>query len=299
MLNDEITSAAWQISAGEYGAICQDVADVSQAINLILNTVPGSDILRPGFGSYLFSKIDTPVNSAQADIKKTVAFDVEKWEPRIRVKSVKIEVKDNSTLDIAVIWQMLSGSVSGTAFYTYTPSGVAVSQPPAIAFTNPETNSISSTTDWQISTSAFGSTVEGANEISQSIAIAITTIPGSDLLRPAFGGALYEYVDLQLSAAAAPIAAAIKKAVDIWEPRAKISKISYAYQSQPDENIPSGIIYRIAWRLRGGDVEGQTDLLLQTQNEGTATAPPVIIIRILGAETGEAITTESEKLIQI
>lgn len=301
MLNvSDINSSAWQISAGEYGDILQDVADISQSIALILNTIPGSDPLRPGFGSYLFSHIDTPINIAAPAIKKTVSFDIESWEPRIRVKRVEVALSsdDNYSLDITVIWQMLSGRVSGTAFYTYTPTGVSISQPPAIAFINPETSGVSATTNWQISAEAFGSTVEGANEISQAIALAVSTIQGSDLLRPVFGSNLWQYVDSSLQTSAAPIAAAIRAAVDIWEPRAKISRISYAYQTQPDEStIPSGIIYRIAWRLKAGDIEGQTDLLLQ--NEGTETAPPSLIIRILGAETGEAITTEADQYIQI
>lgn len=301
MLNAlEVTLNSWQISAGEYGDILQDIADISQSIALILNTVPGSDPLRPDFGSYLFSYIDTPINAAASAIKKTVSFDVERWEPRIRVNRVEVTTSpdDIYSLDITVVWQMLSGNVSGTAFYTYSATGVAVAQPPAITFTNPETAGISATTDWQLSTEAFGSTVEGANEISQAIALAISTIPGSDLLRPIFGSGLWQYVDSPLQFSAAPIAAAIRAAVDIWEPRAKISRISYAYQTQPDEStIPSGIIYRIAWRLRAGDVEGQTELLIQ--NEGTEMAPPSLIIRILGTETGDAITTEADQYIQI
>lgn len=294
-----ITSGAWQISTGELGEIAQDVADISQAIGIILNTVPGSDPLRPDFGSYLFLYISGPINQAAASIKKAITFDVEKWEPRVKVSKVDVKIGAVSELKITVSWRLIAGNITGTGYYSYTPTGATISQPPTISFVNPATSGVSSTVDWQISLDAFGSTVEGANEISQAIVIAITNIPGTDLIRPLFGGAIFEHVDKPLPVAAAPISQAIRAAVDIWEPRAEITKLSFAYQSQPNESYYTGIIYRIAWKLRGTDVQGQTDLLLQTQNQGTQSAPPTVIIRILATENGEAITSEAGAFIQI
>jgi len=296
----DITAQNWQIGAGELGKIAQGVDDIAQCIGIILNTAPGSDLLRPGFGSALAEYLDQPLQIAQAGLKKVLTRDIERWEPRVKVVRIQADIADAATVNVEVVWRLLLGDVTGVATYSFTPgeSG-ATPQPPVISFTNPTTTTISTAVDWQLSLDEFGSTVEGANEISQAIAIAVSNIPGTDVLRPLFGGALWEHVDTPLAQAGAVMGAAIRQAVEMWEPRAEITSVRYTYQAQPGELTLSGLIFEIGWRLRGDDVEGQTDLLLQLLNEGTTTTSANIIIRILAAESGEAITSEAGAYIEI
>ena len=298
MLVSEITTTNWQISASGLGEIAQGTDDIAQCIGIILNTVPGSDVLRPDFGSSLFSYLDMPVNVAISGLKKALTFDVERWEPRVRVTNITANISDANTVSVTVVWQLLIGEVAGTSHYSFTFGATAHDQPPAISFSNPVTTSISRTLDWQLSLHDFGSTVEGQAEISQAISIAVSNMPGTDVLRPLFGSDVWQYIDDPLNSAGANMAQAIRYAVEIWEPRAEITRVAYEYQAQPGETMLAGLIFRIAWRLRGGDVEGQTDLLLQLLNEGTEYTAPVIIVRILAAETGELIQTEAGELIE-
>lgn len=296
----DITSESWQIGASAPGEIAQGIDDISQCIGIILNTMPGSDLLRPDFGSALVEYLDQPLQLAQAGVKKALTRDIERWEPRVKVVKINATIVDADAINVEVVWRLLLGDISGVAVYSFAPgAGGATPQPPAITFTNPTISNISSTVDWQISLDEFGSTVEGANEISQAIAIAVSNIPGTDVLRPLFGGELGEHVDTPLAQAGAVMGAAIRQAVEVWEPRAEITRVRYTYQTQPDELPLSGLVFNIAWRLRGDDVAGQTDLLLQLLNEGTTTASSNIIIRILAAETGEAITSEAGGYIEI
>ena len=41
----------WQVSMDDPAAIVEGVDDIVQSINIILPPIPGSDPLRPGFGS--------------------------------------------------------------------------------------------------------------------------------------------------------------------------------------------------------------------------------------------------------
>lgn len=296
----EIQSQNWQIATSAPGEVAQGIDDIAQCIGIILNTAPGSDLLRPSFGSALAEYLDQPLPLARAGLKKALTHDIERWEPRVKVVKIQADIADTATVNVEVVWRLLLGDVTGVANYSFAPgAGGATPQPPVISFTNPTTTTISQAVDWQLSLDEFGRTVEGASEISQAIAIAVSNIPGTDVLRPLFGGALWEHVDTPIAQAGAVMGAAIRQAVEMWEPRAEITRVRYTYQTQPDEAVLSGLIFDIAWRLRGDDVEGQTDLLLQLLNEGTTTTSANIIIRILAAETGEAITTEAGELIEI
>ena len=63
--------------------------------------------------------------------------------------------------------------------------------------------------------------------------------------------------------------------------------------------LKSGIIFNIGWRLRGGNVDGQTDLLLGLDEVSTPEVPLTAKIIILGTEAGKALTTESGQVLQV
>lgn len=298
----EISTENWQVSTGAFGEIVQGNADIVQAIGIILNTVPGSDPLRPSFGSDLFKQVDAPAQQARANIKRIITQDVEFWEPRVRVTDVNVILSEPSAISVWVSWRLLVGDVSGDEVFTFTFDGSgAISQPPVINFTNPTLVStvVSDTINWQISTAAFGATVQGANEISQAISIAVSNLRGSDVLRPLFGSGIWQYVDYPLNVAGAQMCAAIREAVAIWEQRVELTEVSYTYRAQPDESVLSGLIFRIGWRLVGETLSGQTDLLLQAENEGSELAPATLVVRILATESNEAIATEANELIEV
>lgn len=301
----EITSLNWQIAASGPGEVAQGVSDIAQAISIILNTRPGSDPLRPSFGSAWFEYIDAPIDVAQAGLRNAVTRDVERWEPRVRVASVE-SVITSTGVDFTVVWNTVLDGASGEAYFSFAgwPSGENIAvQPPDITYTNPTANplqTVSETLNWQLSLDAFGSTVTGAAEISQAIVIAITNMPGSDVLRPLFGGGLWQHVDTPVDVAGPNMAQAIRQAVLMWEPRAVVKSLSYFYRHQPgEEGVPSGLVFDIGWQLRGDDVVGQTRLLLQLLNSGEQFTAPTITITILATESGAALTTEAGAAIQV
>ena len=68
---------------------------VLQNIDIILTTVPGTDVHRPLFGSQIASWIDRPLTEIEAaKLKAEIVEAIEYWEPRVKVKSVEILLDD-------------------------------------------------------------------------------------------------------------------------------------------------------------------------------------------------------------
>lgn len=111
------------------------------------------------------------------------------------------------------------------------------------------------TTQWGLSTATPGQIVEGVDEINQCIAVILCTTPGSDPMRPLFGCGLGDLIDRPANVSGAAMAAAIDKALRIWEPRIKVVKITYQVM---EENIRFGV----SWQLKVGFGAGQAEVLL-------------------------------------
>ncbi len=69
---------------------------IRQNWQIILNTIKGSDPLRPNFGCGIFEYIDKPLNSSISDMSATIISDLEKWEPTVKINQVKIVVSGSS-----------------------------------------------------------------------------------------------------------------------------------------------------------------------------------------------------------
>jgi hypothetical protein len=71
----------------------QDVIkSVLQNIQVILTTTKGSDVHRPDFGSELYKFIDQPLTTLTVGkIKAYIVDEIERWEPRVKVKEVKLD----------------------------------------------------------------------------------------------------------------------------------------------------------------------------------------------------------------
>ena len=71
---------------------------IKQSWQIILNTIKGSDPLRPTFGSSLFNYIDKPLNIFEGEFYNTIIQDLENWEKRAKISQLKIIVKDEKLL---------------------------------------------------------------------------------------------------------------------------------------------------------------------------------------------------------
>jgi phage baseplate assembly protein W len=68
------------------------VKSVLQNIRVILTTPKGSDVHRPDFGSELYRFIDQPLTALTAGkIKAYIVDEIERWEPRVKVKEVSLD----------------------------------------------------------------------------------------------------------------------------------------------------------------------------------------------------------------
>lgn len=102
---NEITYVDWQYKLNKIGFVAEGVEDINQCIAIILLTQKGSDPLRPTFGSDIYKYIDYPINSAKANIIRESIDAIEKWETRIKVDSVTVEIK-GSQIKIQIQWSL-------------------------------------------------------------------------------------------------------------------------------------------------------------------------------------------------
>lgn len=65
---------------------------LKQSIRDILTTPVGSRVMRRDYGSRLFSLVDAPMNqTTKVDLYAATAEALRKWEPRLKVTSVKTQ----------------------------------------------------------------------------------------------------------------------------------------------------------------------------------------------------------------
>lgn len=87
---NQIQSTEWSFDINGVGQVVQGLDDIKQCVRIILETVPGSDPLRPNFGCGIYTFIDRPVTSAISDMKKAVIDCLTLFEPRIEKIKVAI-----------------------------------------------------------------------------------------------------------------------------------------------------------------------------------------------------------------
>jgi hypothetical protein len=73
------------------GAALEGNAHIAQSIADILSTPIGSRVHRRDYGSLLFDLIDRPLNAATVGLlQAATALAIARWEPRLRLRKVKI-----------------------------------------------------------------------------------------------------------------------------------------------------------------------------------------------------------------
>ena len=75
----------WQVSMEDPAKIVEGVDDIVQSINIILTTIPGSDPLRPEFGSNVYQYLDKPLPSVMGKIIYEATTAIGRWEKRLEV----------------------------------------------------------------------------------------------------------------------------------------------------------------------------------------------------------------------
>lgn len=96
MTNQITTYTNYQLSSIGVGVIATGLSDIRQCIDIILRTIPGSDPLRPLFGSNIYKYVDAPVTTGIPNMKKEIFEALAIWEKRIEVTAITHQVnKEN------------------------------------------------------------------------------------------------------------------------------------------------------------------------------------------------------------
>ncbi|MCG9079483.1 GPW/gp25 family protein [Laribacter hongkongensis] len=100
-------SLHWQPALGSFG-IVETLADIDQAIRVILRTPMGSDPHRPDFGSNLHLSLDYPVNQAVPHVVRETVEAIQQWEPRCNLVKVTPTIEE-SRITLRVQWKLADG----------------------------------------------------------------------------------------------------------------------------------------------------------------------------------------------
>ena len=94
---------------------------VRQSILLILETEPGERVMRPGFGCGLRRYLMKPnTTSTRALIQRDVELALATWEPRIRVRAVRVTPgADPARVDIAIDYAHARDGSAGALVYPF------------------------------------------------------------------------------------------------------------------------------------------------------------------------------------
>lgn len=101
-----LTALDWQPQLHRFGDIVQDVADVDQAIRIILTTPVRSDPLRPDFGCHGLGLVDRPIQQAIPALIADAVTAIDRWEPRAEVVRIDYRIEAPAQLILTVIWRL-------------------------------------------------------------------------------------------------------------------------------------------------------------------------------------------------
>lgn len=92
----------WQISITDPLKRIEGAEDIAQCVYIILTTVPGSDPLRPGFGSFIYQYLDRPMSESSPMLIYEATTALARWEKRIEVKKCNLVAAgiDKRTIEI-------------------------------------------------------------------------------------------------------------------------------------------------------------------------------------------------------
>ncbi|SBV94155.1 putative Baseplate assembly protein W [uncultured Alphaproteobacteria bacterium] len=98
------------------GTVVDELAHIRLSISEILKTPVGSRVMRRAFGSHVFSLIDAPGNPITALRLIAAAADaLERWEPRVRLASGRVEVTLDGSATIRLVCKVKASGLTITA----------------------------------------------------------------------------------------------------------------------------------------------------------------------------------------
>lgn len=113
----DIKATNWQLSNQTIGQVVEGIDDIRQCIGIILTNTKGSDPMRPLFGSDIWRFIDSPVNTAIANISSEIIDCIGKWEPRIIIKELTYNIA-GTKVDFELTGELLeSGEITQILFF--------------------------------------------------------------------------------------------------------------------------------------------------------------------------------------
>jgi phage baseplate assembly protein W len=110
------------------------------------------------------------------------------------------------------------------------------------------------TKDWSLSMERQGEVVQELTDINQCIYIILTTVPGTDPLRPTFGAGVHSYVDRPVNIALPNMVREAAKAIALWEPRVIVTKVT------PRLEGDSNIILKVEWKTLTSSLVNTTEI---------------------------------------
>lgn len=111
---NEILYVDWQLKLNSIGGVAEGIDDINQCIAIILMTKKGSVPHRPTFGSEIYKYVDYPINQATPNIVRETIDAITLWETRISIKSVSVEIVENS-IKVKVEWTLKDSNITATA----------------------------------------------------------------------------------------------------------------------------------------------------------------------------------------
>lgn len=106
------------------GEAITDIDHIRQSVRDILITPEGSRIARRDYGSMLSAMIDWPQNDAtKLQVMAATYTALSRWEPRIRLASVKITRNQDGSMQVDLTGQRADGSPFAMSVSTGVKSG--------------------------------------------------------------------------------------------------------------------------------------------------------------------------------
>jgi phage baseplate assembly protein W len=113
----EIKASNWSLSLTTFGDVVQGLAEISQAIMVIVTTQRGSDPLRPDFGSDIYQYVDRPMNEAIPRMVKSAYDAINIWETRVTLTRVMPIISADGSVEFTIEWtEKTTGATSSTKF---------------------------------------------------------------------------------------------------------------------------------------------------------------------------------------
>ena len=116
-IGPQIRALHWQPRFAEIGEVVEGVADIAQAIGIILLTPKRSDPHRPEFGCDAWLYLDQPVTDAIPRVIAAAWAALERWEPRARIVDIRASAAPSAAgrIVIRVTFQLAIGDQASFA----------------------------------------------------------------------------------------------------------------------------------------------------------------------------------------